>query len=116
MPTFQPSQWSETTASTPRVIPSYSLQSNAAGEVMDEMMQSLPINAPALPSEDQRKKWMYLGLGASILLGGFLFFRSKRKRKDEEGEDDREEHTEKGKDQTEATIEAASEEWTGSMD
>ena len=116
MPTFQPSQWSETTASTPRVIPSYSLQSNAAGEVMDEMMQSLPINAPALPSEDQRKKWMYLALGASVVLGGFWIFRSKRKRKDEEGEEDREEQEVKGKDQTEATVEAASEEWTGSMD
>ena len=96
---------------SPRVIPSYSLQSNAAGEVMDEMMQSLPINAPPLPSEDQRKKWLYLALGASVIVGGFLLFFGKQKKKD-----DSEEKEEKGKDQTEATIQTASEEWTGSMD
>lgn len=98
------------------MIPSYSLQSNAAGEVMDEMLQSLPINAPALPSEDQRKKWMYLALGASVVLGGFLLFYSKRKRKEEEEQESSEENGKRGKDQTEATIQTASEEWTGSMD
>ena len=114
MPTFQPSQWSETTGSAaPRAIPSYSMQSNAAGEVIDEMMESLP-GTSALPSVDpERKKKM---IGGVILVSAFLglaVWYSRRKKKGEEAD---EEEGDKSRDQTEATVEAASEDWTGSMD
>ena len=113
MPTFQPSQWSETTGSAaPRAVPPYSLQSNAAGEVMDEMLESLP-GASVLPSVDpeRKKKRIRNVLLVSAFFGFAVWYSLRKKKKEEVSEEE-----DKSRDQTGATVEAASESWTGSMD
>jgi hypothetical protein len=78
---------------------------------MDEMLESLP-GASALPSVDpERKKKMIRNVALVSAFFGFAVWYSLRKKKEEVSEEE-----DKSRDQMGATVEAASESWTGSMD